>query len=224
MAIQPDGKIVLAGAAGLGNLPGPVADWPNVSSFLALARFNTNGTPDTTFGNNGTTLSEVGAYSDVGLSMGLQSDGKILVAGASQNTYYQWFVQRYNPDGSPDSTYGDSSVRFVNFGSGTNEIAYALALDSSGRAVVVGDAGGRFGVARLLQDASPVSLRISLTPAHTALISWPYPSIGWNLKQSSNLASTNWITPPETISNDGTNNFIVVSPPSGNLFFRLEGP
>ena len=224
MAIQPDGKIVLAGGAGLGNLAGPVTSWAYVNSFVALARFNTNGAPDTTFGNNGTVLTEVGAYSDVALALTLQPNGKILVSGASQSGNYEWFVQRYNSDGSTDSTYGDNSVRFVNFGSGTNEYAYALALDASGRAVVAGDAGGLFGVARLLQDASPVSLKISLTSTNSALISWPYPSAGWKLQQNSNLASTNWVTPPETITNDGTNKFIVVSPPSGDLFFRLSNP
>jgi uncharacterized delta-60 repeat protein len=224
VAIQPDGKIVLAGAAAIGNFPGPVTGNQVVNSFVALTRFNTNGTTDTNFGNGGTVLTEVGSFSDYALSLALQPNGKILVAGASENGNYQWFVQRYNSDGSLDSTYGDKGVRFVNFGSGTNEYAYAIALDSSGRAVVVGDAGGVFGVVRLLPDASPVSLKISLTSTNKALISWPYPSDGWSLQQNSNLQTANWVTPPETVSNDGTNNFIIVNPPSGNLFFRLAQP
>ena len=224
MGIQPDGKIVLAGAAGIGNFPGPVTGNTLVNSFVALTRFNTNGTTDTTFGNGGMVVTEVGSFSDYALSLVLQPNGKILIAGASDSGNYQWFVQRYNSDGSVDSTYGDNGVRFVNFGSGTNEYAYAIALDSSGRAVVAGDAGGVFGVVRLLQDASPVSLKISLTPAKAALISWPYPSIGWNLQQNSSLQTANWVTPPETINNDGTNNFIIVNPPLGNLFFRLAQP
>jgi uncharacterized delta-60 repeat protein len=215
-AVQPDGKVILAGVAGLGELP------PYASSFVVLARFNTNGSPDTTFGNDGTVVAEIGTYSDEALSLVLQSNGKFLIAGASEDIYNQWFVQRYNSDGSPDSSYGDDSVRFIDFDSGTNEYAYALALDSSGRAVVAGDAGGLFGVARLLPDASSVSLKISCTATNTALILWPYPSAGWNLQQNSNVATTNWVTPPETINNDGTNNFIVVSPQSGPLFFRLE--
>jgi uncharacterized delta-60 repeat protein len=224
MGIQPDGKIVLAGAAAIGNFPGPVDGNPVVNSFVALTRFNTNGAPDTTFGNNGTVLTEVGAFSDYALALALQPNGKILVSGASVNGNYQWFVQRYNSDGSSDSTYGDNGVRFVNFGSGTNEYAYAIALDPFGRAVVAGDAGGVFGVARLLQDASPVSLKISLTAPNVARISWPYPSVGWNLQQNSSIQTANWVTPPETIANDGTNNFIIVNTPSGNRFFRLTQP
>jgi len=156
--------------------------------------------------------------------MALQPDGKIVVAGASENANYEWFVQRYNTNGSLDSTYGDNGVRIVNFGSGTNEFAYAVAIDSSRRAVVAGDAGGVFGVARLLQDASALSLKISLTATNTVLVAWPYPSAGWNLQQDGDVRTANWITPPETIHNDGTNNFIIVSPASGNLFFRLALP
>ena len=220
MAIQPDGKIVLAGGSGINTLP-PI-QYGNGNVFVALSRLDTNGAPDMTFGNNGSVITQIGAFSDYALSLAIQSNGKILVAGASQNGTYEWFVQRYNSDGSTDSSYGDNSVRFLDFGSGTNEYAYALAVDSSGRAVVAGDAGGLFGVARLLQDASPILLRIALTAPNTLVISWPYPSTGWNLQQNSNLTTTDWTAPPETVNNDGTNNFIVVSPASGNLFFRLK--
>ncbi|HEX3625372.1 MAG TPA: hypothetical protein VH280_08105 [Verrucomicrobiae bacterium] len=218
-AIQPDGKVIVAGTAAL-QLPS------DLSSFVALMRFNTNGMPDTTFGNDGAVVTEIGNYSDEALALAVQPDGRILVAGASENENIneQWFVQRLNSDGSPDSTYGDDSVRFVNFDSGTNELAYAIAMDSSSRAVVAGDAGGLFGVARLLPDAATVSvsLKISLTATNTVVILWPYPSAGWNLQQNSGTATTNWVTPPETINNDGTNNFIIVSPQSGTLFYRLK--
>ncbi|HEX3716538.1 MAG TPA: delta-60 repeat domain-containing protein [Verrucomicrobiae bacterium] len=225
MALQPDGRILLAGAAALGNsFPGPLVGNEVVNSFVVLMRLTPNGAPDPTFGNNGSILTEVGNYSDYALSLALQSDGKIIVSGATQNGNYEWFVQRYNSNGSLDSTYGDNGVRIVNFWSGTNEYPYAVAVDSSRRGVVAGDAGGLFGVARLLQNASAASLKISLTPTHTVLISWPYPSAGWNLQQNSDLRTANWVTPPETINNDGTNNFINVSPPSGNLFFRLAQP
>ena len=223
MAIQPDGKIIVAGGAGIGDLPGPADYWGHVNAFVALARFDTNGAPDTTFGNNGTVVSEVGAYSDFAMSLALQPDGKIVIAGASQNGNYKWFAQRYNADGSLDTSYGNNSAALLDFGSDTNEVAYGLALDSFGRAVIAGDAGGVFGVARLQGDfvASP-SLKIFLTSTNTAVISWPYPSTGWSLQQAGELSTSNWITPPETIANDGTNNFIVVTPPSGNLFFRLQ--
>ena len=199
MTIQPDGRILLAGAAAFGNsFPGPLIGAEGINAFVVLMRLNTNGAPDPTFGNNGSVLTEVGSYSDYALSMALQADGKIIVSGASENGNYEWFVQRYNTNGSLDSTYGDNGVRIVNFGSGTNEYAYAVAVDPSGRTVVAGDAGGLFGVARLSQNASITpapSLNISITPAHAVLISWPYPSSGWNLQQTSDLRTANWVTP-----------------------------
>ena len=65
-------------------------------------------------------------------------------------------------------------------------------------------------------------LQTSLTTSNSLVISWPYPSTGWNLQQNSDLVSTNWVTPSKTIANDGTNDFIIVNTRSGNLFFRLK--
>jgi hypothetical protein len=54
-------------------------------------------------------------------------------------------------------------------------------------------------------------------------VSGPYPSTGWTLQQNPNLATTSW-SGSSGIANDGTNNFIIVAPPTGNLFFRLKSP
>jgi hypothetical protein len=59
---------------------------------------------------------------------------------------------------------------------------------------------------------------------NTLVVSWPFPSPGWNLLQNTDLATTNWTTPPEPIQNDGTNNYILVTPPVGNRFFELRKP
>lgn len=229
MAIQPDGKILLAGAAGIGFIPGPAN--PNglsgspVNSFVALTRFNTNGSVDTSFGSSGTVLTEVGAYSDFATAVALQSDGKIVVAGATLNGNYQFFAMRYNTDGSQDDSYGDSSVALADFDSGTNEVVYGLALDSLGRAVVAGDGGGVFGLARFQGDivAGP-PLKIILTATNTAVVSWPYPSSDWALQQNTDPVFGTWSAPPQTVNSDGTKNFIIVSPPVGNSFYRLYAP
>ena len=65
------------------------------------------------------------------------------------------------------------------------------------------------------------TLAVTLTPTNTALVWWPSPSTGWNLQQTTNLASMNWVTPPESIKDDGTNKSIVVNPPAGKMFYRL---
>lgn len=72
-----------------------------------------------------------------------------------------------------------------------------------------------------LSNSAPI-LAVALTPTNAAVISWPSPSTGWNVEQNADLTTTNWIAPPETINDDGTNRFIIVSPPVGSMFFRLR--
>jgi hypothetical protein len=54
------------------------------------------------------------------------------------------------------------------------------------------------------------------------VVFWPSPSTGFALYQNTNLNTTNWVSPPETIADDGTNRFIIVNPPTGNRFYRLQ--
>jgi hypothetical protein len=75
-----------------------------------------------------------------------------------------------------------------------------------------------------VQTPGAPALRISLTSSNTAIVSWPSPSTGWNLQQNTDLSTTNWTTPSETVNDNGTNRFIVVSPPVGKRFFRLLNP
>ena len=65
-------------------------------------------------------------------------------------------------------------------------------------------------------------LTITLTSTNTVLISWPSPSIGFVLQQNSNLASTNWVNAPQTPTDNGASVSVVVNPPTGNLFYRLQ--
>ena len=55
---------------------------------------------------------------------------------------------------------------------------------------------------------------------NSVIVSWPYPSTGWTLQQNSNLTTSSWST-SSGVSNNGTNNFIIITSPTGNLFFRL---
>jgi uncharacterized delta-60 repeat protein len=78
VAIQSDGKIVVGGSSVL-NL--------TISSF-GIARFNSNGTKDTTFGSNGAVTTTFGSdinIDDEARSIAIQTDGKILAGGWSQS-------------------------------------------------------------------------------------------------------------------------------------------
>jgi uncharacterized delta-60 repeat protein len=219
ISIQPDGKIVEAGAAAIPSIVG------NLWEF-GLFRFTTNGNADASFGSGGGVLTVVGDYTSLGTgvyALGLQPDGKIIAAGqgfVSGNAEYA--VVRYNTDGSVDNVYGTNGIAMFNFADGGSDTLAAVALDLQGRVVVAGNANGTFGVARLQTDLviSP-TLKIFLTVTNTAVVSWPYPSLGWNLQQNTNLPTSAWTPPPQPIQNDGTNNFIVVTPGPGNGFYRL---
>src|SRR6185312_2705898 len=85
VAIQPDGRIVVAGVTN---------DSANHTG-LGLARLNTNGSLDQSFGVNGTITSP---DVDNGSAVAIQSDGKILAAGGSSG----FELARYNTNGSLD--------------------------------------------------------------------------------------------------------------------------
>jgi hypothetical protein len=72
--------------------------------------------------------------------------------------------------------------------------------------------------------AAPPVLAVSRTATNSVVVSWPSAFTGWNPQQTTNLAGTNWNTPAETVQDDGTNKFIIVSPAAGNVFYRLKNP
>ena len=67
-------------------------------------------------------------------------------------------------------------------------------------------------------------LSIRLTTTNTALAYWPSPSTGYNLQMNTNLAATNWVTPAESVTDNGTIKYIIGNPRTGNVFFRLAHP
>src|SRR5215831_11782787 len=74
-----------------------------------------------------------------------------------------------------------------------------------------------------VQTPGAPTLQIFLTATNTAVVQWPSAS-GYSLKQSSSLSNPSWVTPPQTVNDNGTYKFIVVNPPAGNRFYRLSNP
>jgi uncharacterized delta-60 repeat protein len=145
IAIQPDGKIVVAGHS----------DAPNGDSNFALVRYNPDGSVDTTFGDNsifpGTTLLDFrDRLVDEARAMILQPDGKIVVVGYSNAPTGQdgnFALVRYNPDGTIDTNFGDNSIFpgtvLTDFGNGSFDGANAVALLPDGQIVVAGMVSGQ---------------------------------------------------------------------------------
>jgi uncharacterized delta-60 repeat protein len=150
MAIQTNGKIVVAGHTGsLGNVN------------IAMARYNTDGSLDATFGTGGKVVSDFGG-SEFGTSMAIQKDGKIIVAGFAGDIFgfpLDYLTIRYNTDGTLDNSFGTAGRAVTDIG-GDDE-GRAVSIQANGKIVLAGTSnvagGGDFALARLNNDGTPDS-------------------------------------------------------------------
>jgi hypothetical protein len=83
---------------------------------------------------------------------------------------------------------------------------------------------GGFWALYAVQTPGAPTLSIGRTSTNTAMVYWPSPSLGWNLQVNTNLSKANWFTPPETVQDNGTVKYIIVNPPTGKRFYRLNHP
>ena len=83
--------------------------------------------------------------------------------------------------------------------------------------------GGFWSLVSVVSTPGAPTLTIVRVNGATVEVLWPYPSTGWILQQSTSLTPPSW-TSSSGVSNDGVNNYLMISPPSGSLFFRLEKP
>jgi uncharacterized delta-60 repeat protein len=130
IAIQPDGKILVAGDS-----------YNGVDFDFALARYETDGTLDLTFGNSGWVTTTFGTETEFTLEILVQPDGKILVAGVAQmgSNLNDFALARYESNGSLDMTFGSGGLVTTHFGV-AGDSAYGLALQPDGKIVLVGRA------------------------------------------------------------------------------------
>lgn len=138
IAIQPDGRIIVAGFA---QLPG---DGGNPRVF-AVARYRSDGSPDSSFGNGGALTTSFGGNFAAASAVMLQPDGKIVVAGTVDfnpdlpNSGLDFALVRYNASGTLDGSFGrGGKVVFDFFGS--FDQANAAVLQPDGKIIVVGSA------------------------------------------------------------------------------------
>lgn len=165
LALQPDGKIIIGG---------DISTYNNISTTwdFALARYNSNGTTDTGFGNSGLFSTEISGLDDHAYGMALQPDGKILLGGSisngSNNDYALLRVIASDTpwDLTPDSflfsdagTVAPSTVQF-------SAIVNLAGLDA-GVSVPVSITGGEYGFGSgvftsnpgYIANGSPISVR-----------------------------------------------------------------
>jgi uncharacterized delta-60 repeat protein len=144
VAIQGDGKIVAAGTAG------PIDPFSEDSKF-ALARFETDGTPDAGFGNAGqvTTNFTANDFDGAWGGLAIQASGKIVAAGHAG--FLRFALARYKTDGSLDTTFSSNGKAVTGF-TCCLTIAKGIAIQANGKIVLAGDQGESesFAVARFL--------------------------------------------------------------------------
>ena len=149
VAIQPDGKIVVAGYSSA-----------NGSYDFALARYTRSGALDPGFGTGGKVLTDFGSSSSDGASaVAIRPDGKIVVAGSSDaNGTYDFALGRYRKSGALDRRFGTGGKVLTHFGSSSDDLADAVAIQPDGKIVVAGssDANGStdFALARYTKSGA----------------------------------------------------------------------
>ncbi|MFA6470066.1 MAG: LamG-like jellyroll fold domain-containing protein [Bacteroidota bacterium] len=143
IALQTDGKIIAGGAA-----------WDGAQTYFAVARYSSGGILDKTFGTDGKVTTAVGSSSDQVYSIALQSDGKIIAAGTSNNGSQNVFaVVRYDTTGVPDNTFGSNGIVTTSIGS-FYATAYGVAVQSDGKILLAGDANSEIVVVRYNSDGT----------------------------------------------------------------------
>jgi uncharacterized delta-60 repeat protein len=144
LAVQPDGKIVVAGVTG------------DIGTGFALARLATDGSLDATFGSGGLAR---GGFAPSPLNsfvsaVAIQKDGRIVVAGETSRSGdpEDFGLARLKPDGSLDPSFDGDGRVLTDFGPGNQDRALAVALQKDGRIVAAGGsahaAGAHFALAR----------------------------------------------------------------------------
>ena len=104
IAVQPDGRIVAVGFAGI---------WPSIDKAIAVARFLPSGALDTSFDGDGKQVTNVDPSRwEEGFGVALQADGRILAYGYTE-TFPGCTLVRYLPDGTPDNSFGGDGIATV---------------------------------------------------------------------------------------------------------------
>ena len=147
-ALQADGKIVVAG---------------EVTGSFVVSRFNSDGSIDAGFGQNGivktNTFPTHNFYTSEAKSLAVQQDGKILVAGSGYYTsrysddQYDFLIIRYNTDGSLDESFGDRGVVISDFELHEDNIDN-IVLQPDGKIVAAGTSWIDALIARYNSDGS----------------------------------------------------------------------
>ncbi len=154
MALQPDGKILVAGFSFDGSV--------GRESF-ALVRYLANGVLDTTLNGSGKVVTGFGPGTNRGQAVATQADGKILVAGGAGGAFA---LVRYLGNGIPDNTFNHSGTSLTDFGTG-EDTGKSVAVQGDGRILLAGFSATPADFALTRSSVAQADARLGLTPAAT---------------------------------------------------------
>jgi uncharacterized delta-60 repeat protein len=130
LVLQPDGKLVVAGES---------------RGDFALARYDADGSLDTSFSGDGVVTTDFAGKADTAYAVALQGDGRIVAAGSAfeKQDFYdapQFFaLARYQADGTPDSTFSGDGILITDISRDAR--AHAVAVQQDGKIVLGGVLG-----------------------------------------------------------------------------------
>jgi uncharacterized delta-60 repeat protein len=188
VAVQPDGKIVVAGWAQVSNAYRGTGGQTDTA--VVVARYNADGSFDSSFGGRkGYVITNHGGAGDGASAVALQPDGKIVVAGGAWNTgtSSDFAVIRYTTSGALDTTFGGTGIVTTDFlsvaspgypYSYTVDSADSVMLQSDGKIVAAGSTTQGIALARYNADGSLDATyasggKLRITSADLALPSGP---------------------------------------------------
>jgi uncharacterized delta-60 repeat protein len=134
VAIQADRRIVVAG---------------DVAGSFALARYDPDGSLDTTFSANGKLTTDLTADGDVATDVAIQVDGMIVAAGNTDPG--EFALARYEVDGDLDPSFDGDGMLTTDPTAGYDSL-WGIAIDADGKVVAVGSGNDRFVVVRYETD------------------------------------------------------------------------
>lgn len=158
LALQPDGKLVAAGLT---------RSFTTGVARVVVARYETTGALDATFGAGGMLITDLGGAPDaVAQAVSIDHEGRILVAGTLRTALAgatpDFFVARYSVFGAPDSSFGDGGL--VTSDLGGNDQLGDIELQTDNKIVAAGFASGDLGLVRYLGDPTSIVVSIDVRP------------------------------------------------------------
>lgn len=129
--LHSDGRISCVGFSGT----------TGFTSHILVSRYKSNGTPDSTFSGDGTTIFSYGGTNEQARSIIVLQNGNVLIGGGSSGKSAFAMIK---PDGNLDAGFNSSGIMILNLGAGIGSRINKLIQLSDGKILGIGSAYNGF--------------------------------------------------------------------------------